>query len=79
MGVNVVFDSSQKDLWTMNSKRLAVFAVSMQWADVVKVVSRETSRSRTRCPGEFGGRCLPQRKWREVPNGEACTFVGVDW
>ncbi len=31
----------------MNSKRLAVFAASMQWSDAVKVVSRGTSRSRT--------------------------------
>ncbi len=45
--MNAVFDSSQKDLWTMNSKRLAVFAASMQWADEVKVVSRGTPRSRT--------------------------------
>ncbi len=45
-GVNAVFDSSQKDLRTMNSKRLAVFAASLQWADAVKVVSRGTPRSR---------------------------------
>ncbi len=31
----------------MNSKRLAVFAASLQWADAVKVVSRGTPRSRT--------------------------------
>ncbi len=31
----------------MNSKRLAVFAASMQWADAVKVVSRGTPRYRT--------------------------------
>ncbi len=31
----------------MNSKGLAVFAASMQWADAVKVVSRGTPRSRT--------------------------------
>ncbi len=31
----------------MNSKRLAVFAASMQWADAMKVVSRRTPRSRT--------------------------------
>ncbi len=31
----------------MNSKRLAVFAASLQWADAVKVMSRETPRSRT--------------------------------
>ncbi len=31
----------------MNSKRLAVFTASMQWADAVKVVSRGTLRSRT--------------------------------
>ncbi len=31
----------------MNSKRLAIFAASMQWADAVKVVSRGTPRSRT--------------------------------
>ncbi len=31
----------------MNSKRLAVFAASVQWADAVKVMSRGTPRSRT--------------------------------
>ncbi len=45
--MNAVFDSSQKDLRAMNSKRLAVFAASMQWADAVKVVSRGTPRPRT--------------------------------
>ncbi len=45
--MNAVLNSSQKDLRTMNSKRLAVFAASMQWADAVKVVSRGTPRSRT--------------------------------
>ncbi len=45
--MNGVFDSSQKDLRTKNSKRIAVFAASMQWADAVKVVSRGTPRSRT--------------------------------
>ncbi len=45
--MNAVFDSSQKDLRTMNSKHLAAFAASLQWADVVKVVSRGTPRSRT--------------------------------
>ncbi len=45
--MNAVFDSSQKDLRTMNSKRLAVFAASLQWTDAVKVVSRGTPRSRT--------------------------------
>ncbi len=45
--MNAVFGSSQKDLRTMNSKRLAVFAASMQWADAVKVVLRGTTRSRT--------------------------------
>ncbi len=45
--MNAVFDISQKDLRTINSKRLAVFPASMQWADVVKVVSRGTLRSRT--------------------------------
>ncbi len=55
----------------------------MQWADVVKVVSRGTPRSRTSVTwgirksvsavekdGESGGK---------VPDGEVCTFVGVDW
>ncbi len=46
-GVNAVLDSSQKDLRTKNSKRLAVFAASLQWADAVKAVSRGTPRSRT--------------------------------
>ncbi len=40
-------DSSQKDLRIMNSNYLAVFAASLQWADVVKVVPRGTPRSRT--------------------------------
>ncbi len=31
----------------MNSKRLAVFAASLLWADAVKVMSRGTPRSRT--------------------------------
>ncbi len=31
----------------MNSKRLAAFAASLQWADAVKVMSRATPRSRT--------------------------------
>ncbi len=31
----------------MKNNRLAVFAASMQWDDAVKVVSRETPRSRT--------------------------------
>ncbi len=37
-GINAVLDSSQKDLRTMNSNRLAVFAASLQWVDAVKVV-----------------------------------------
>ncbi len=41
--MQAVFDSSQKDLRTMKSKRLAVFAASRQWADAV----RGTPRSRT--------------------------------
>ncbi len=45
--MNAVFDSSQKDLRAMNSKRLAVFAASLQWADAVKVMSRGSPRSRT--------------------------------
>ncbi len=45
--MNAVFDNSQKDLRTMNSKRQAVFAASVQWADAVKVMSRGTPRSRT--------------------------------
>ncbi len=45
--MNTVFDSSQKDFRTMNSKRLAVFAASTQWAVAVKVVSRGTPRPRT--------------------------------
>ncbi len=39
--------SSQKDLRTTSSKRLAVSAASLQWADVVKVVSRVVPRSGT--------------------------------
>ncbi len=31
----------------MNSKRLAVFAASLQWADAVKGMLRETPRSQT--------------------------------
>ncbi len=32
---------------TLNSKLLAVFAASLQWADAVKVMSRGSPRSRT--------------------------------
>ncbi len=46
-GINVVLDSSQKDLRTMKSNRLAVFAASLQCTDEVNVVSRGTPRSRT--------------------------------
>ncbi len=46
-GINTVLDSSQKDLRTMKSNHLAVFAASLQWADAVEVVSRGTPRSRT--------------------------------
>ncbi len=43
--MNAVFDSSQKDLRTMNGKRLAVFAASLQWADawIAKGATRTTS------------------------------------
>ncbi len=62
----------------MNSKHLAVFAASMQWADAVKVVSRVLD------VGDLGNsvvgvcRGKRRRKWRKVPDGVACTFVGVD-
>ncbi len=58
----------------MNSKRLAVFAASVQWADAVKVMSRGNPKVSDVgvCRGE------KRKKWREVPDGEACTFVGVD-
>ncbi len=58
----------------MNSKRLIVFADSMQWVDAVKVVSRGAPRSRTSVTwgirwsvsvaendGERGGRFLTVR------------------
>ncbi len=58
----------------MNSKRLAVFAASLQWADAVKVMSRGTPRSQTSVTwgirwsvsvvendGESGGRFLTVR------------------
>ncbi len=45
--MNAVLDSSQKDVRTIKSNRLAVFAASLQWTDAVKVVSRGTPRSRT--------------------------------
>ncbi len=45
-GINAVLDSSQEDLWTMKINCLAVFAVSLQCTDEVKVVSRGTPRSR---------------------------------
>ncbi len=41
-GIYAVLDSSQKDLRTMKSNRLAVFAAALQWADAVKVVSKGT-------------------------------------
>ncbi len=63
----------------MNSKRLAVFAASMQWADAVKVVSRGTRRSRTSViwgirwtvsgaekDGESGGRFPTVRQYRKA-------------
>ncbi len=65
----------------MNSKRLAAFAASMQWADEVKVVSRGTPMFFY--VGDLGnsvvGVCRGERrrKWREVPDSEACTFAGV--
>ncbi len=37
--INAVFDNSQKDLRTMKSSRLVVFAASLQCTDEVKVVS----------------------------------------
>ncbi len=46
-GINAVLESSQNDLRTMNSNRVAVFAASLQWADAVMVVSRGTPKSRT--------------------------------
>ncbi len=79
--MNAVFDISQKDLRTMNSKRFAVFAASTQCADAVKVVSRGTLGSRTvRVLGNtLFGVCRGERrrKWREVPEGEACKYVGL--
>ncbi len=66
----------------MNTKRLAVFAASLQWADAVKVVSRENPKVSD--VGDLGnsvvGVCRGERrkKWREVPDGEAFTLVGVD-
>ncbi len=52
-----------------------------QWADVVKVVSTGTSRSRTSVAWRDSvvGVCRGERwrKWSEVPDGKA--FVGVDW
>ncbi len=65
--MNAVLDGSQKDLRTMKSNRLAVFAPSMQWADAVKVVSRRTPRSRTL---EIGGWCL---EWRKTEKGEGSS------
>ncbi len=56
----------------MNSTRLAVFAASMQWADAVKVVGDLRNSVVGVCRGER------RRKWREGPDGEACTFIGVD-
>ncbi len=60
----------------MNSKRLAVFAASVQWADAVKVMSRGTPRSRTSVTwgirwsvsaaendGESGGRLISIPSW----------------
>ncbi len=55
----------------MNSKRLAVFAASLQWADAVSDVSDLGNSVVGVCRGE------QRRKWREVPDDEACTFVGV--
>ncbi len=74
-GINAVLGSSQKDLRIMKSNRLAVFAVSLQWADAVKVVSRATPQVSD--VGDLRnlvvGVCRGERwrKAREVPNSEA--------
>ncbi len=39
------FDNSQKDLRTMKSNRLAVFAASLQYTDEVKVESRDNPQA----------------------------------
>ncbi len=44
-GINAVLDSSQKDLRTMKSNYLAVFAASLQCIGVIKIVSRGAPRS----------------------------------
>ncbi len=51
-----------------------VFAASMQWADAVNVVSRGTPRSQT---SVIWGIRWPVSAAEK--DGEACTFVGVDW
>ncbi len=38
-GIDAVLENWQKDLWTISSNRLTVFAASLRWADAVKVVS----------------------------------------
>ncbi len=38
-GINAVVDSSQKDLMTMKSNHIAVFAASLQYTDEMKVLS----------------------------------------
>ncbi len=59
----------------MNSKRLAVFAASMHWADAVKVMSRGTPRSRTSVTWGIRWSVSAAEKdgkrGREVPNSEA--------
>ncbi len=73
-GINVVLDSSQKDLRTMKSNRLAVFAASLQCTEEVQVVPRETPQVpdvgdlRKLVVGVCRGE--RRRKGREVPNSE---------
>ncbi len=71
--INASLDSSQEDLRTMKSNRLAVFVGSLQCADEVKVLSRGTPRSQASVTwgiwwlapvaGKHGG--------GEVPNSES--------
>ncbi len=61
----------------MNSKRLAVFAASLQWADAVKVVSRGTPRSRTSVTNGETRCCFTGSKRTEVPNPGVAAFIGA--
>ncbi len=65
----------------MKRNPLVAFTASLQWADVLKVVSRGTPRPWTSVTWGIRRSVYVADKDEEgeVPNIEACTFVGVDF